>query len=239
MQYLKTSEMTGDDETDPNRVNYNNFMPHYQLGYALYYNDFLSLVDYLNPTSGKSLERPHNTMHNNMHFSMMDDNFSLTNVVFFLYHGWIDVMLEMKIRMCDNTTEGYKMYQYLNTESNREEYFDPLLNPNQESRKYGDYPIIEWADPRYVNSDAAQRFKPDEVPFEERVKMCEDLGITASSIKVAFPAMDYYLKDSTHLRKSTDLDSFYKNNYIINNIDNFKEFTGFADFNASFDIEIF
>lgn len=83
-------------------------IPHYQLGYALFNNQYKSLIDYLNPQSGKSFENSHNTMHNNMHFSMMDDNYSISNLLFFLYHSWIDIQLEMKIRMCNNLAEAYK-----------------------------------------------------------------------------------------------------------------------------------
>jgi hypothetical protein len=48
-------------------------------------------------------------MHNNMHFSMMDDNYSISNLLFLLYHSWIDIQLEMKIRMCNNRDEASKM----------------------------------------------------------------------------------------------------------------------------------
>lgn len=109
-------EINKDEARDYNyaaKVTYNQMLPHYQLGYALLNQQFASLLDYIDPTSGKAIENSHNTMHNNMHFSMIDGNFSLTNLMFFCYHSWIDLQLEMKIRMCNNEAEGLKMRMFL------------------------------------------------------------------------------------------------------------------------------
>jgi hypothetical protein len=83
------------------KVNYNNMLPHYQIGYALLNERFNDYVEYLAPYTGKSNERSHATMHNKLHFSMADGLYSLTNLMFFPYHTWIDVQIEMKLRSCD------------------------------------------------------------------------------------------------------------------------------------------
>jgi hypothetical protein len=235
MQYFTSKELQ-DSVTDVNKVNYNNFLPHYQLGYALYHEDYQSLADYLDPTTGKSLERSHNTMHNNMHFIMMDDNYSLTNLVFFLYHSWIDAQLEMKIRMVDDYQGGQDMLRKLSEISQREQYFDPLLNPNQEQRLFGEYPIIEWSDPKFVNL-----VNPHEnVSFQEKIKRCEAAGLTADSVKVAFPSFWFIMREDGFLRKTFDLQAFYnQTNYYNNHKEYFAEYKGFIKYNASYDYEIF
>jgi hypothetical protein len=67
-------------------------------------------------------------MHNNMHFSMVDGNFSLTHLMFFPYHSWIDVMLEMKIRQCDTPQQANNLYKKLNESKKVKQRFDPLLD---------------------------------------------------------------------------------------------------------------
>lgn len=80
-------------------VNYNTLVPHYQLAFALFNSDFNTFVKYLE-SDYRNNERPHNTLHNNMHFSMNNDFYSLTNMMFFPYHSWIDIQIELKLRMC-------------------------------------------------------------------------------------------------------------------------------------------
>ena len=117
-------------------------------------------VDYIDPkglNSSHNNEWSHATMHNHLHFTMVDGNFSLSNLLFFPYHSWIDIQLEMKLRMCNYESQAKKMAKRLHSYSNREEYFDPLLNPSQKKQKFGDYPILEWCDPRFVNSSARKQ----------------------------------------------------------------------------------
>ena len=64
------------------------------------------------------------------------------------------------------------MARKLNAVSKRAEYFDPILNPNLDQKKFGEYSIIEWSDPQYVNSDAFNRFNKN-ISFEDRVKLCQ------------------------------------------------------------------
>lgn len=45
-----------------------------------------------------SMETPHNFMHNNLGSMMNDANFSVINPIFFAYHSFIDLMLEIKIQ---------------------------------------------------------------------------------------------------------------------------------------------
>lgn len=50
------------------------------------------------------MQNAHNTMHNNLGFSMNDGAFSILNPLFILYHGYVDYMLELKIRLVNEDT---------------------------------------------------------------------------------------------------------------------------------------
>lgn len=117
-------------------VNYNKMLPHYQLAYALFNEQYQSLTDYIKPT-GSGIENPHNTIHTNMHFSMVDGSFSLLNLMFFPYHSWIDIQLEIKIRMCNHPKEAHKMYKILNSTTYRKQNFEALINPQGKQKLYG------------------------------------------------------------------------------------------------------
>lgn len=79
---------------------YNNNLPHYQVANA-YFNDekddFLSFLTDTNKVS-PDFEASHNCIHNYNHYLMKDANFSICNLVFFAYHSYIDMALELKIR---------------------------------------------------------------------------------------------------------------------------------------------
>ena len=72
---------------------YNEKIPHYQLAYALYNKNTKKFNKYIDPSIHLNNEATHNKMHNMNFFSMIDDNFSLTNLMFFPYHSWIDTHL--------------------------------------------------------------------------------------------------------------------------------------------------
>lgn len=61
---------------------------------------------------------------------MIDGLYSLTNPMFFAYHSWIDIQIEMKIRLCQTPAQASNLFLRLSQLSNRQQYFDPLLNPN-------------------------------------------------------------------------------------------------------------
>lgn len=48
-------------------------------------------------STGYSMENPHNMLHNAQCRIMNDAAFSVTNPVFFAYHGFLDFWLEFKI----------------------------------------------------------------------------------------------------------------------------------------------
>lgn len=69
-------------------------------------------------------------MHNNMHFSLIDGLFSLTNLMFYPFHSWVDVQIEMKLRMCQTPAQAYKLFNFMTKMTNRQQFLDPLLNPD-------------------------------------------------------------------------------------------------------------
>lgn len=81
---------------------YNKGLPHFQYAYALYKEPntfFRNYISTFDQNYENSLENCHNTMHNNLQRFMSDAQLSITHPLFFLYHSWIDLALETKIRM--------------------------------------------------------------------------------------------------------------------------------------------
>ena len=79
---------------------------------------------------------------------MSDSSFSLTNLIFFLYHSWIDYQLEVKIRQL-NTPPAYT--QAVNELSYRRErtVYDVFNNDNDNGTyTVGNYRIPEWMNSR-------------------------------------------------------------------------------------------
>ena len=47
-------------------------------------------------------------MHNYLSFSMRNPSFSLLNPLFFVYHAYIDYILELRIRMITSMDKAYE-----------------------------------------------------------------------------------------------------------------------------------
>ena len=92
MNYFKKNELDPNDLAGA-QIDYNERLPHYQIGYAIYSQATERFNKYLDPKVATNNERSHNTMHNMAFFSMIDGNFSLLNLMFFPYHSWIDIQL--------------------------------------------------------------------------------------------------------------------------------------------------
>ena len=115
------------------------------------------------------------------------------------------------------------------------------MNPDKKEKKFGDYPIMEWADPRIVNLILSP-----EKSFEQMVDEAKKIGIEDlnKSLKKGFSSSTQFFlvgaqTRSPRLRRSTDLTEFYRNTYIQDNLENFKEFKKFSEFDASCDYEMF
>lgn len=61
-------------------------------------------------------ERSHNYMHNNLRDILNDGTYSVTSLLFWPYHSWIDAQVEIKIRR--SNAEGKKDYDYMYTALN-------------------------------------------------------------------------------------------------------------------------
>lgn len=80
--------------------------PHYQYAYALFaYN----MKNFVEGTGYKGVQRSHNTMHNNFGYIMQDAAYSVTTLLFYTYHSWIDAMIQFKIRRA--TPEDYDYFK--------------------------------------------------------------------------------------------------------------------------------
>lgn len=78
----------------------NQYVPYYQYAKALKTDpiDFMRFFCTTSTNHETSMENPHNFMHNNQSSMMNDASFSITNPIFFPYHSFIDLMLEIKIQ---------------------------------------------------------------------------------------------------------------------------------------------
>ena len=71
--------------TNNYRNSYNEILPHIQYAQTLL--PTLKFKDFL---INKSLEVSHNTMHNNFGLILQNPVYSITSLIFFPYHSWID-----------------------------------------------------------------------------------------------------------------------------------------------------
>ena len=146
MQYFKESECPNSEATSQH-ASYNEVLPHYCLGLSLFTSDNSDFIQYLESYNAFGLERSHDFMHSRLHFSMSDSRFSISNLLFYMFHSWIDVQVEMKLRSCNTPKQADSMNSKLTLLKRRTQLFDPILNPNKEDRSFGSYPLMEWADP--------------------------------------------------------------------------------------------
>jgi hypothetical protein len=190
-------------------------------------------MKYLEHYNPYGIERSHDLMHHHMHFSMSDSVFSISNLVFYLFHSWIDVQFEMKTRMCNNVREANMLHNQLTLLKRRAQRFDPILNPKQESKALGSYPIMEWSDPAF------SMFVAGKGNFDNQIRLCEEYGIGEKSIVYYFEALGYMLRSKDEMRTSKQMKEFYDEHYIKQNIETYAEFEGFGSYDAGYDFEIF
>ena len=84
----------------------------------------------------------------------------------------------------------------------------------------GEYPIFEWAVP---------------------ISRLRDTGIILgkNDYQVAFTGKDYVLNEEVQgIRRSDELDLFYKNEYVKKNAYRYKHFEGFETFDFNYNFEI-
>jgi hypothetical protein len=100
---------------------YNKALPHFQYAYALFKEPntfFRNYISTYNQAYDNSMENSHNTIHNNLQRFMSDSQLSITHPIFFLFHSWVDLALETKVRMIRNSPRNDMEYQrakqYLN-----------------------------------------------------------------------------------------------------------------------------
>lgn len=52
-------------------------------------------------------------MHDNLRFLLSHPQYSVTNLLFYPYHSWIDLELEMKLRLCHNACQANQLKQFM------------------------------------------------------------------------------------------------------------------------------
>jgi len=117
---------------------------------------------------------------------MSDSQLSITNPLFFIYHSWIDLALETKIRMIRNSNNNQA--ELLNTSQYLDQIKDPsvLDQPSGDpgSISYADYYIYEWAVPlAKSNNDNSITLGPNDY-------------------QVAFKGKDFVINGNIGIRRS-------------------------------------
>ena len=138
----------------------------------------------------------------------MDSVFSVTSLIFYPYHSWIDLQLELKVRRTNQEgNDGYEsIRKFLDNEVNAEtnrflgrlrgvfgqlgNYIQPIADfqvndVKIDSNSTGYYPIVEWIQP--IKSGQSQ---------------------TLTNISASFCSRDYVLGRSA-LRSSLELNDPY------------------------------
>ena len=135
---------------------HNMSLPHFQYARALLKTDTHFFPGYVSTfdTSGEnSMEKCHNTTHNNMMFFMRDATYSICNILFFIYHSWIDLALETKARLIRNDPrQNSKQYDLAKDFLNKPKPENPLNKIGNDGKvdiRWRDYRVMEWLIPDF------------------------------------------------------------------------------------------
>lgn len=95
---------------------------------------------------------------------MMDANLSITNLMFYPFHSWVDLAYEMKARTCLSQSVAVKRYLSQIKEYNN--YFDYIIFRNRPPVR-GEYPIMSWANPliRDIVDQVNAQYAPSPAPL--------------------------------------------------------------------------
>ena len=100
MQYITKEQkkiLTDNGKDDGSWIeNYNSKLPHYQYARILY-GPMSQFIKYAGK-GNKSIQLPHNCIHNYYGFLLNDASYSVMNLLFYPYHSWIDAMVQFKLR---------------------------------------------------------------------------------------------------------------------------------------------
>lgn len=124
------------------------------------------------PKERRSVEAAHNFMHNNFGYILNDSNFSVSSLIFYPYHSWIDAMVEIKLRRGNQEANAEDEDYLRNTLNNKysvmltataaklNKVFGTIkgeMEPMSNWRLSGDdqinedsagiYPVLEWVSP--------------------------------------------------------------------------------------------
>ena len=124
---------------------YNSVIPHYQLAASLFSPNTADLLSYLNYKK-LGYEIPHNYLHSVQKGIFLDGAFSLSYILFFPFHSWIDAMLEFRLRK-DQVSSASKVKEFLDQPISMDEPFSFVVFRNNATATIGDYPVMEWSNP--------------------------------------------------------------------------------------------
>ena len=177
-----------------------------------------------------SFEQTHNMMHNYNGFSMNNNDFSVLNPLFYVYHSFIDYMLELKIRMIQEDYEFSKASLNLTTDpankSNSVEkavaslnsFFNQIMEPqymtDRQSNNFyneGKNIFMEKLVDFYENGDGAEFGNYQAMDWSNNNFDTGDTsGLTESDMSLVGFTYKKLMMNGSNLRSTTNLESLYK-----------------------------
>ena len=188
MQWISAEEKARLPAQYRNDANTHNLtVPHYQYARALLKTDTHFMPGYVstyNNSGENSMENVHNWCHNNMMYFMRDASYSICNLLFFIYHSWIDLTLETKARLIRNDSNPtvsygqYKVAQNFLNEPKEPSALNKVGNNGNVNINWKDYRVMEWLTP-----DFNRKYPGDTV-------------VNPEDYQAPFACYDYILNDS-------------------------------------------
>ena len=171
-QYItRTEQETTFADYELEAFYYNELMPHYQYSYCLlcppedfanvYDDDFYTTPSFLTYTGNPhmSFELTHNLMHTYSSFPMNNNDFSISNPLFYVFHTHIDYMIELKIRMIRED------YRFTNSQHNLVRDEEDTRTDNQKAVDSLTSFLNQLMDPDYAPDIAMGDINPGKVIF--------------------------------------------------------------------------
>ena len=213
---------------------YNNMIPHFQYADAYFTNK--SVKNFFRDTE---FEKSHDYMHDNLRFVFSDARFSLTSLLFFPYHAWVDVLLELFLRRMNFTPNGSgKLNSVLRREFRKTRSTSGVegrVDQELSSTEYG------WKHLTEILDRAMKWYRPDE-KLDPKVVGYYPIPEFFSTLNnnlvfsTAFNALDYMMKPDKTIRTTKDLSPLYQK-YIF--ADRFQGYPEFKNFPFDHDYQLF
>lgn len=219
--------------TDNQQQSYNTFLPHYVFALALFKS---SLKGFLTNEDAVGGEASHGMMHLWLGSVLDHGSFSITSLLFFPYHGWIDAQVEIAIRRGNLNSYTYSDIQkYIDGKSYADSPRSTTLFPSQISQDQKIQSMSEWHLSSKGKIDSSSK---GYYPIVEWINWNSVTG-TSPQVSSAFCSRDYILTNKSTVRTSLDFNDIYKSpNYKALTKKRYYFFDNLDQFNYNYDYQL-